>query len=85
MPRPKLQTQSPTPPPQPVADLPQFNFEAAITHLKNGRKITKVEWNNPDYYGVLSGGFLMLHKPDGKFYQWILNDGDIFGTDWVVI
>jgi hypothetical protein len=27
----------------------------------------------------------MLHKPDGKMYQWIINEGDMIGTDWIVI
>ncbi|MGD9276372.1 MAG: hypothetical protein PVJ67_04315 [Candidatus Pacearchaeota archaeon] len=51
----------------------------------NGKKVTKLEWKNNNYYGFLNGQWLMIHKPDGKLYVWKVNDGDMLGTDWVVI
>jgi hypothetical protein len=83
MPRPKVQSTSPSP--LPKTDQTPMDFPSAIARIIAGDKITKIEWNNPEYYGVLEGGFLMLHKPDGKLYQWIVSDGDIMGEDWIVI
>jgi len=85
MPRTKVTSQSPTPLPQTANDQPKYAFDEAIREVKGGAKITKIEWSNPEYYGLLSGGFLMLHKPDGKLYQWLVSDGDMLGEDWIVI
>ena len=34
---------------------------------------------------MLRDGFLMLHKPDGKFYQWVISEGDLTGTDYILL
>lgn len=60
-------------------------FPAAIQAIIDGQKITKLEWGTPEYYGLLKDGLLMLHKPDDKFYQWIVSDGDLTGQDWVIL
>lgn len=62
-----------------------LSFPEAIKAVKEGKKITKIEWDNENIYGVLKDGFLMLHKADGQFYQWILSDGDVIGTDFIVL
>ena len=51
----------------------------------NGIKIHRIEWGDKGFYGILNNGILMLHKSDGNFYQWIISDGDLFGTDWIII
>ena len=50
-----------------------------------GHRITKLEWGNKDIYGFLSNTWLSLHRADGTITQWIVNDGDMFGQDWIVI
>lgn len=62
-----------------------MNFYTALENVMLGSLITKLEWNDPAYYGLMRDGSLMLHKPDGKFYFWTLTDGDISGTDWVLL
>lgn len=62
-----------------------LTFPQALNEVIDGRKITKQEWDNAEYYGELKDGYLMLHKPDGKYYQWLINDGDLLGFDWLVI
>jgi len=64
---------------------PEMTFFRAMEFLATGSKIHKLEWDNPGFYGVLSNGQVMLHKPDGNMYQWIINEGDMIGTDWIVI
>lgn len=63
----------------------RMEFCEALRYVITGNKITKLEWENEEYYGLMSNGQLTLHKPDGKLYQWIVSDGDIAGEDWVVL
>jgi hypothetical protein len=63
----------------------KMDFPEAMRQVINGKKVTKLEWKNNNYYGFLNGQWLMIHKPDGKLYVWKVNDGDMLGTDWVVI
>ena len=52
-------SQSPTPP-------GTMNFPDAMREIINGNKITKLEWGDDQFYGVLQDALLMLHKSDGK-------------------
>ena len=72
-------------PAQAVLGQTQMNFFKAIELVNNGAKVTRLEWDNEDEYGIKKDGFLMLHKDDDKFYQWIINDGDMEAKDWVII
>jgi hypothetical protein len=62
-----------------------LSFPEALKFILLHEKIYKLEWKDESFYGVLDAGILKLHKPDGKFYQWILSEEDIAGTDYVVI
>lgn len=62
-----------------------MTFFKAMEFLATGSKIHKLEWEDEEFYGILSDGKVMLHKPDGKLYQWIISDGDLTGDDYVVI
>ena len=73
---------SPTPP----KDKPlHLNFSQAISELLASKTVTKLEWNDKDYYGVLADSRLRLHKPDGELYDWILSEGDLRGDDYIVL
>lgn len=62
-----------------------MDFPSAIKEVTVGKKIHKLEWSDRAFYGIVDGGTLKLHKPDGKFYQWVISDGDLAGNDWIVI
>jgi len=62
-----------------------LDFPEAIKQVIDGKKIFKLDWKDKEFYGVLRNGQLVLHKADGKFYAWIISEGDLLGTDWVVI
>jgi len=62
-----------------------MNFYDAVKRISEGSKVTKAEWNDSQFYGTMDNGVLKLHKPDGKLYEWIISDGDIAGTDYVVV
>lgn len=61
-----------------------MSFPDAIKELIKGKKITRISWDNTDSYGLLKDGFLEIYL-DSKFHQWLVNDGDLLGEDWIVI
>ena len=63
----------------------EMNFYDALKEVANGRKITKLEWNDSNYYLILSGGKLKIHNLDGLLHDLIITDGDMSGEDWVII
>lgn len=74
---------SPMPRPRIVMD-----FFAALRAVVVGKRVTKLEWADRDAFGLLNGGVLMLHKggePEDVFHAWIINDGDLMGSDWIVL
>ena len=60
-----------------------MTFCMAIEAILAGQTITKIEWDDPNIYGQLRNGILMLYRND-QWHQWILNDGDMLGTDWII-
>ncbi len=52
----------------------------AMLLLREGKKITKAEWNNGDYC-LLKDGWLQICR-SGVFHTWLINDGDLMGEDW---
>ena len=61
-----------------------MDFPTAIKEVLVGKKIQKLEWGK-GFYGFLDGGFLKLHKPDGKNYSWTLSEADLMGDDYIVV
>ena len=61
-----------------------MTFAAAMAFVVVGKMITKQEWDNPDSYGMLRDGWLMIHR-DGKWHRWLVNEGDLMGEDWIVM
>lgn len=61
------------------------DFFDALFAVADGSKITKLEWGNVEIYGLLREAKLQLHKDDGKFYDWIVTDGDLAGKDWTIL
>jgi len=78
------QVASTTPKPRKKAQ-PNLDFFDALREVFKDKVVTKIEWNDPDYYVLMRNGHLTLHKPDGKFYDLIVTDGDMAGTDWVIL
>lgn len=74
----------------PTVDTPKtLSFPDAIRAVIEGKRIARVSWANADY-GLLKGDWLMIfHKKEDEqianFHTWIINDGDLEGTDWIVL
>ena len=62
-----------------------MNFTQGIEEVLKGNKIHKLEWKDKAYFAMMVNQILKLHKPDGKFYEWILSYGDLSGDDYIVI
>ncbi len=60
----------------------ELNFYDAIREVMQGKYITRKEWNNSDFC-LLKDGLLTIWTK-GEFHNWLINDGDINGTDWIV-
>ena len=61
-----------------------FDFGEAMRRVGLGAKIRRLEWKDVMVYGVLKDGRLSIFI-GGKIKDWIVNDGDINGVDWVVV
>ena len=68
-------------------DVKTLTFTQAIQFLSRNTfcKVHKLEWEDKNYYAVLNNGTLHLHKPDGKFYNWIISEGDMSGEDYIIL
>ena len=60
-------------------------FAHAVTQMKLGQRLTKGEWKNSDWYCQLRDAKLMIHRPDGTWHDWIIQEGDLLGEDWISI
>ena len=61
------------------------DFGDAIRAITKGYKISKLEWDDPNIYGILHEGHLRIKLRDEELHDWIITDGDLFGTDWVIL
>lgn len=71
-----------SPPPVPAKVL--LSFGEAMQQLAQGKKITRVEWDNADY-GFLRDGLVGIFRNGTEYKFWNINDGDILANDWVVL
>lgn len=61
-----------------------MTFSQAMEAVRDGQRITKLEWTEPEVYCELRDNLLMIHR-NNNWHTWTINDGDIFGTDWVTV
>lgn len=72
-----------SPPPVFTPKKELLTFPDAIKAVIEGKTIQRESWPNKEEYAILVGDKLSLKK-DGEFHQWLINDGDLLGTDWIV-
>lgn len=61
-----------------------LTFGQAMEEVAKGRRVTRIEWNSNQEYGFLTAGRLHIFT-QGKPNQWLISDGDLLATDWVVL
>lgn len=70
-------------PTEPIAAV-TLDFPDALRAVMGGKSITKQEWDNPEIKVALHALHLSIIRDKG-WQDLIVTDGDLFGTDWVVI
>jgi hypothetical protein len=70
--------------PKPVVVDAHLNLFQALEQVSQGKKIAKLEWGK-SFHVCLQDSKLQLIKPDNKAYDWVISDGDLAGTDYIVI
>ena len=77
---------SASPKPQPQSSQAKtFTFPEAIAAVIDGKRITKLEWNDNSIYGFLgTDGYLKINLPE-KLSDWTLRDADMKGLDWIIL
>ena len=66
----------------------EMTFYEALKLIADGKRITKLEWDDKRTYGLLKEGMLQIHKSgeaEETTHPWIINDGDLNGDDFVVL
>ena len=59
-------------------------FPEAISALIGGAKIRRKEWGDASEFCLLKDQYLMIHR-NNKFHTWIVSEGDLLATDWIII
>jgi len=61
------------------------DFAFAVSLMAKGQRVTKRDWNNKDWYGELRDAKLMIHSPDGVWHDWVIQEGDLIGKNWIAV
>ena len=68
----------------PVKTPKLLNFSKAMQAVVDGKRVTKLEWNNPNVVIYLLD-FLYIKLGDGSSHTLTVSSGDMLGEDWVVV
>jgi len=77
----KMASQSPVPHREAPA---RYLFIDAFKELLNGRKITRLAWNNTEEYCLLRDEWVSIYR-FGKFHTWQISLGDVEAEDWILL
>jgi hypothetical protein len=62
-----------------------MDFFDALREISNGNVITKMEWGDDSkFFCFLKDTLLMIHNETGD-HTWTISEGDMRGTDYVVV
>lgn len=62
-----------------------YTFPEAMKKVIEGKKVSRLEWNDESVVIFLDGEYLSIQygtKTPNKLY---IRDGDLLGTDWIVV
>lgn len=76
------QDASPVIPPKKIERI-TLDFPEAMRQVIAGKRVTKEEWHDEKQYVELAQGFLIIHTDED--HKWMINDGDLLGTDYYVL
>lgn len=64
-------------------EIKKMSFPEAIQAVIEGKKVTKLEWDNSNIYLLLKDGYLRIHTLKGDFDVLAVSEGDLIGKDYV--
>ena len=65
-----------------------LGFAEALGRMVDGRRVTRVEWEDKRHYGLVKDDLLQLHKAgeaEEDFHPWILSKEDLIAWDWMEV
>lgn len=62
-----------------------MDFSEAIKAILQGKRVHRLAWENKEWYGLLRNSKLQIHNPQKEFADWIVTEGDLEGTDWIIL
>lgn len=71
-----------------ISKIELIDFPAAIQAVKEGKKVTKQEWNDEKIHLVLYEGKVMITLKEKKGYilhPYIISEADLMGTDYYIL
>lgn len=63
----------------------EIDFFSALQEIHNGKRITRLDWDDTGWYALLRNGEVQIHKPDGTFHVWAIHEADMSGLDYIVL
>lgn len=60
------------------------SFSDAIGWIAEGKRVTRLEWDDQEEYGHLKDHWLMIHTKE-KDHTWLVSESDLMADDWVII
>ena len=66
--------------------VPTKDFGEAMRFVSQGYHVRRQEWEDENIMVALIEDKLMIFLPgDGKFHPFIVNAGDLYGNDWIIV
>jgi len=62
-----------------------MDFPQAMTQIKQGCKITRAGWNDPNIYVMLRAGLLQIHTVENGDRGWLISEADLYARDWQTV
>jgi len=79
------ESKSPVPPEEVKVEYEKkMDFPTALKEVIEGKKITKIDWDNRNINVFLKDDLLTIAREDGTLNQLIISREDIIGEDWVI-
>lgn len=62
-----------------------YTFAEALTNIMLGNRLTRVEWENDEWYVFMEKGLLKIHRSDNTVHYWIISENDMVGDDYLIV
>lgn len=62
-----------------------YHFEEIIVPLIDGKRFTRLEWNNPEFWIQVVDNKLKIRKPGNLYHDLIVSVGDMNAEDWIIL